>query len=314
MDITKRIADIGIIPVVKINEAEKAAPLCRALVAGGLPLAEITFRTEAAEEAIRLAAKEVPEALIGAGTVTSVEQADRAMAAGARFIVTPGFNPAVVRHCIDKGYPIYPGCPTTSDIELAREMGLRVVKFFPAEAMGGVKTIQAVSAPYPEMRFIPTGGVSERNLGQYTACKKVAAVGGSWMVPADLLDQGDYAAIEALTRGAVAAMHGFCLHHVAFNCGGAQKAEETAKVFMRLFGWPYIPGASADHAGGYIETMKGESKGAVGHIAVGVNDMARARAYLEAVGVPFAESAKPHIAWLEEEVFGFAIQLIANDR
>ncbi len=314
MDITKRIAAIGIIPVVKINEAEKAAPLCRALLAGGLPLAEITFRTDAAEEAIRIAAREVPEVLVGAGTVTNTDQADRAMAAGAKFIVTPGFNPAVVRHCLEKGYPIFPGCPTTSDIELAREMGLRVVKFFPAEAMGGVKTIQAVSAPYPEMRFIPTGGVSEKNLGQYTANKKVAAVGGSWMVPADALEQGDFAAIEALTRGAVRAMHGFCIHHVAFNCGSAEKAEETAKAFERLFGWPYIAGGGADHAGRFIETMKGEARGATGHIAVGVNDLGRARAYLEAMGVPFAEGGSASVAWLEEEVFGFALQLIENEK
>ena len=314
MDITKRIADIGIIPVVKLSEAEQAAPLCRALLAGGLPLAEITFRTAAAEEAIRIAAREVPQVLVGAGTVTSVDQADRAMAAGARFIVTPGFNNAVVRHCIDKGYPIYPGCPTTSDIELAREMGLRVVKFFPAEAMGGIKTIQAVSAPYPEMRFIPTGGVSEKNLAQYTASPKVAAVGGSWMVPADAVDRGDFAAVEALTRGAVRAMHGFCIHHVAFNCGSPEKAEETARVFERLFGWPYIPGEGADHAGRFIETMKGQARGATGHIAVGVNDMVRARAYLEAMGAAFAEGGGANVAWLQEEVFGFALQLIANDR
>ncbi len=264
MDITKRIADIGIIPVVKISEAEKAVPLCRALAAGGLPLAEITFRTDAAEEAIRLAAKEAPEALVGAGTVCSVDQADRAMAAGARFIVTPGFNPRVVAHCVEKGYPVYPGCPTTSDIELAREMGLRVVKFFPAEAMGGVKTIQAVSAPYPEMRFIPTGGVNEKNLGAYTACRKVAAVGGSWMVPADALDRGDFAAIESLTRGAVRAMHGFALHHVAFNCSSAGEAEKTARAFARLFGWPYVPGNGADHAGGRHRGHEGRGPGREG--------------------------------------------------
>lgn len=193
----------GIVPVVKINDAKDAVPLAQALRRGGLNCAEITFRTDAAEQAIRNIADAFPDMLIAAGTVLSPEQADRAMAAGARFIVSPGLNPAVVGHCVEKGYPVIPGICTPSEIELAMSFGLSYVKFFPAEAAGGVKMIRAMSAPYSGIRFMPTGGISTANLKDYLGCKAVFACGGSWMVPADKISDGAFDQIEALTAQAV---------------------------------------------------------------------------------------------------------------
>lgn len=202
MDMNKKIEALGIVPVVVLNDADDAVPLCKALAEGGLPVAEITFRTAAAEESIRRVAKELPDVLVGAGTVLTCEQVDRAIAAGAKFIVSPGFNPEVVGYCVEKGYPIFPGCPTTSDIEKAMSYGLKVVKFFPAEAMGGIKVIKAVAAPYGSMRFMPTGGVNEKNLLDYLSFNKIICCGGSWMVKADLIKNGEFEKICNLTKEA----------------------------------------------------------------------------------------------------------------
>ena len=200
----KKISDTGIIPVVKIDDAKDAIPLATALKNGGLCCAEITFRTDAAEEAIRLIASEYPDFFIGAGTVLTKEQADAAMNAGASFIVSPGLNPEVVKYCCEKGYPIVPGVCTPSEVEMGMSLGLTYLKFFPAEAAGGVKMIKAMAAPYTMVKFMPTGGVSTKNLADYLNCKAVYACGGSWMVPADKITDGKFDEIENLTKEAVA--------------------------------------------------------------------------------------------------------------
>jgi 2-dehydro-3-deoxyphosphogluconate aldolase/(4S)-4-hydroxy-2-oxoglutarate aldolase len=192
------------VPVAVIENAKDAVPLCRALKEGGLHLAEMTFRTAAAEDAIRAVSSELPEVLVGAGTVLTTQQAGKAINAGARFIVSPGLNPAVVEFCQDKGIPVTPGCCTPSDIEAALGLGLDVVKFFPAEAFGGIKTLKAISAPYSMMKFIPTGGISAANLSDYLSFGKVLACGGSWMVKSDMIKRGDFEEITCLTRKAVA--------------------------------------------------------------------------------------------------------------
>jgi 2-dehydro-3-deoxyphosphogluconate aldolase/(4S)-4-hydroxy-2-oxoglutarate aldolase len=202
----EKIKTPGIVPVVKIDDEKKAVPLARALCAGGLPLAEITFRTAQAEEAIRRIAEEVPEILVGAGTVLSPAQVDTAKAAGAKFIVSPGLNPKVVMHCQNENIPVFPGCCTPSDIERALELGLSCVKFFPAEQMGGIATIKAMAAPYGDVMFLPTGGINQKNLGDYLSFGRVIACGGSWMADFALIEKGDFAAIEELTRGAVNAV------------------------------------------------------------------------------------------------------------
>jgi 2-dehydro-3-deoxyphosphogluconate aldolase/(4S)-4-hydroxy-2-oxoglutarate aldolase len=201
--IISALSGIKVVPVIAINDVNKAVPLAQALAAGGLPCAEITFRTTEGEEAIRRIASEAPDVLVGAGTVLAVEQVDRAKAAGARFAVSPGFNPRVVDHCIDIGLPVFPGCSTPSDMEQAIERGLNVVKFFPAEATGGLAYLKAIASPYSMLRFIPTGGISPGNLAQYLAFPRVLACGGSWMVKADLIDAGRFDDITKLCEEAV---------------------------------------------------------------------------------------------------------------
>ncbi len=200
--ILERIQQTGIIPVVALEEVKDALPLAQALCDGGLPCAEVTFRTAAAEESIRLMSEQFPEMLIGAGTVLTTDQVDRAVAAGAKFIVSPGFNPRVVKHCVDQGVLITPGCSCPSDIEQALEFGLNVVKFFPAEPNGGLKMIKALAAPYNMVKFMPTGGINATNVRDYLAYDRILACGGSWMVKGDMLKAGDFQKITALAKEA----------------------------------------------------------------------------------------------------------------
>lgn len=201
-EIRNQLGKVGIIPVVVLNDAKKAEPLGEALMKGGLPAAEVTFRTDAAEESIKILSEKFPDMLVGAGTVLSCEQADRAVEAGAKFIVAPGLNSKVVKHCIEKGYPVTPGVQTPSEMEQAIELGLDFVKFFPAEAAGGLKMIKAIAAPYSGLKFMPTGGLNKDNVREYLSCDKIAACGGSWMVKNDLIEEGNFEEIEELTREA----------------------------------------------------------------------------------------------------------------
>lgn len=204
MNIREKLASIGIIPVIKINDAEKAAPLARALRDGGLPAAEVTFRTPAAAEAIHRIKKEVPQVCVCAGTVLTVETARRAVEAGASAVISPGTNPDVVRWCLANRVPVIPGCATPTEVESCMRLGLDFVKLFPAEVVGGVKMLKALAGPYGGMTFMPTGGISPENAAGYLALKNVVCCGGSWMVPEKLLDSGDFGAIEALAREAAA--------------------------------------------------------------------------------------------------------------
>ena len=196
----KKINEIGIVPVVVLNDAKDAAPLAKALCDGGLPCAEVTFRTDAAEESIRIMSEQFPEMLVGAGTVLTTDQVDRAVAAGAKFIVSPGLNPRIVKYCVEKGILITPGCTNPSDIEQAIENGLEVVKFFPAEPAGGLKMIKAMAAPYVGMKFMPTGGINPKNVRDYLAYDRIIACGGSWMVTADLVNNGEFDKITELAK------------------------------------------------------------------------------------------------------------------
>ena len=203
-EILEKIKKIAIVPVVLLEDAKDARPLAEALCDGGLPCAEVTFRTEAAQEGIRVMTEDFPEMLVGAGTVLTMEQADRAITAGAKFIVSPGLNPKVVRHCLDQEMTMLPGTATPSDVERAMEFGLDVVKFFPAEAAGGLEMIKALAAPYVSMKFMPTGGINEKNLRSYLDFPKVLACGGSWMVKGELIKTGRFDEIRKLAEKAVA--------------------------------------------------------------------------------------------------------------
>ena len=203
MNVIDALKGHGVVPVVAIKNASDSEPLAYALAEGGLPCAEITFRTDAAEESIRKIASRFPEMTLAAGTVLSADQADRAISAGASLIVSPGFNPSVVEHCLKKGYPVVPGIVTPSEIELAMSFGLKYLKFFPAEAAGGIKMVKAMAAPYSDVRFMPTGGIGPDNLGDYLSFDKVFACGGSWMVKGSLISEGNFDEIKKLTREAV---------------------------------------------------------------------------------------------------------------
>lgn len=202
-EILNQLGIMGIVPVVAIEDAANAPKLGQALLAGGLPCAEITFRTAAAEAAIRAMSTECPNMLVGAGTVLTVEQAETAVAAGAKFIVTPGFDAAVVDYCLANDIPVTPGVMTPTEINMALNKGLRLLKFFPAEAAGGIKTLKAVGGPYGGVKFIPTGGIGPANLVDYLALPLVHACGGSWLVKKQLINDGEFEKIEKLTAEGV---------------------------------------------------------------------------------------------------------------
>ncbi len=204
MSMNEQLAACGVVPVVVLEDAKDARPLAQALVEGGLPCAEVTFRTAAAEESIRIMAEAYPEMLVGAGTVLSVEQVQRAVNAGAKFIVSPGFDEEVVDYCLANNIPVYPGTVTPSDVTKAVKRGMKVVKFFPAEQFGGVNTIKALAAPFTTVSFMPTGGVNAKNLKDYLGFKRIIACGGSWMVKGDLVKAGEFDKIKELVKEAVA--------------------------------------------------------------------------------------------------------------
>ncbi len=315
-EILKEISKIGIVPVVKIDNAKDSVPLAKALINGGLPCAEVTFRTAAAEEAIALMTKEFPDMLVGAGTVLTTEQVDKAVNAGAKFIVTPGFNETVVKYCVDKNIPITPGCPSTSDIEAALALGLDVVKFFPAENLGGINMIKALAAPYVGVKFMPTGGINAKNINSYLDCDKILACGGSWMVKDTLINEGKFDEIEALTKEAVANMLGFKLSHLAINCEDETKAKAVADMFTLCFNFSQREIPVSYFCTDEIEVMKYNGRGTMGHIAVKTNYMDKAVAYLERKGIALDYDSAQYdskgnmtFIYLKEEFGGFAVHL-----
>ena len=315
--VLEKLGEIGIVPVITIDDAEKAVPLAKALAAGGIPCAELTLRTAQGEEAIRRIAAGVPDMLVGAGTVLTTEQVDRAIGAGARFIVSPGFNPKVVAYCLQKGIPVTPGCANPSDIEQALELGLDVVKFFPAEQAGGLDYIKAISAPYPALKFIPTGGINAGNIAQYIAFEKVLACGGSWMAAADLINAGQFEKITALSREAVFSLLGFTVAHIGINAGSDEKAAQGAQFFSALFGCAPKEWTGSILAGNSIEIMRAGGLGTHGHIAIATNSVTRAAAWLERNGVALdhanaKKDPKGNVmaVYLKEEILGFAVHLV----
>lgn len=316
--VLEKISKIGIVPVVKIDRVEDAVPLAAALCNGGLPCAEVTFRTDAAAGAIKAMTDTFPGMCVGAGTVLNAAQVDAAVEAGAQFIVSPGLNPNTVKYCIEKNVPVTPGTSSPSDIEQAIELGLDVVKFFPAEQSGGLAKIKAMAAPYVNMKFMPTGGINAKNLTSYLDFNKIIACGGSWMVPGDLINAGDWDKIEELTREAVQVMLGFELAHVGINAENEAEAEKAARRFGFMFGMPVKGGNSSFFAGKALEVMKTPYLGKNGHIAVATNYIVRAMNYLENVlGIEFDENTAKKdekgnlkAIYMKEEIGGFAVHLV----
>lgn len=312
----ERIGELGIIPVVKMEKAEDALPLGRALIDGDLPIAEITFRTSAAEESIKTLTGGLPNLLVGAGTVLTVEQVKKAVSAGAKFIVSPGFNPRVVDYCLENNITVTPGINNPTQIEMALERGIEVVKYFPAEASGGLPLLKSMSAPYSGIKFIPTGGINLNNLTSYLADNKVLACGGSWMVKADLISSGNFDEITRITKEAISTMLGFEFAHLGINEETKDKALNSANLLSHLFYFSVKEGATSIFAGSGFEVMKNQYLGKHGHIAIATNHIYRAINYLKTKGIPVLpetakeEDGKLKAIYLDQEVSGFAIHLL----
>ena len=318
-DILKKIHGIGIVPVIALENVEDAAPLAQALCNGGLPVAEVTYRTACAHDAMIEMKKACPQMLVGAGTVLTKEQVDSALDAGAEFIVSPGLNPEIVRYCQEKNVPILPGTANASDIEVALSLGLTAVKFFPAEPLGGIKMISALAAPYTQMKFMPTGGVSPKNMKDYLSNPKIIACGGTWMIDKKAMQEKNFAKIEELTRQAVREMLEIKIKHIGINVP-TPEAKATAEMMARLF-----QGAVTETSKGYfgsplIEVMnEGYHVGTHGHIAMGVSSTERAMAYFKALGYEFDEESVTYdahgdakFAYFKGEFAGFGVHLVNN--
>ena len=316
-EVLHTLSKIGIVPVIAIDDAKKAVPLAKALAAGGLNAAEVTFRTAAAEDAIRAIKAEVPDMIVGAGTVTSRDRLDRALAAGSEFIVTPGFNPDTVKYGIDKGALMLPGTATGGEMEQAMTLGLEAVKFFPAEDNGGVKKLKALAGPYRELKWMPTGGVNTKNMMDYLSFDQIIACGGTWMVKKDLIEGECWDEITAICKDAVKVMLGIELAHIGVNCGSAEEAERLAKTVSAFFGYAPRETSKSWFAGNAVEYMNKPGPGAKGHIGFKTNSVERAMYHLGRQGVEFDESTitytpkgAPKFVYLKGEFGGFAIHLV----
>ena len=312
------LSSIGLIPVIKIEDANDAVPLAKALIDGGLPAAEITFRTPCAAEAIKRITDAYPEMLVGAGTVLTTEQVDAAIAAGSKFLVSPGLNPKVTSYALSKGVPMLPGCSNPSDIEAALELGLKTVKFFPAEAAGGLKMLKAMAAPYGQLTFMPTGGINANNLLDYLKFNKIVACGGSFMVSEDLIKAKKWDEITALTKNAVKIMLGLEFIHMGINNDNIEEAEKGAKLFEMMFGLPTRVTSKSTFAGDAFEFMHQRGPGKCGHIGIRTHFVDRAIAYFERMGIAIDETSvvydektgKPKFCYFKDEICGFAVHLV----
>lgn len=312
--ITDRMYSSAIIPVVALDHSEDAVDLGRAFLKAGVQIIEVTFRTDAAAGAIKKLADSGLNLLVGAGTILTVEMAAQAVAAGAQFMITPGFDREVVEWAVKRGIPVFPGVTSPSEIAEASKFGLEVLKFFPSEASGGISMLKSFAGPYKNLKFIPTGGICAENIGEYMEQKNVLACGGSWICPPRLIREHRFAEITHLTKEAVQKIHDFFLLHLGINSKDADEAECTAKAYSSLLGMPVHDGPTF-FVGDMIEINKGPGKGMHGHLAVSVRNIDRAMAYLKAQGYRFDEENMPSddagiiAAYLEGEFGGFAVHL-----
>ena len=315
--VLQRVYEIGIIPVIAFNSVDEALPLCKALMAGGLPAAEVTFRTACAEDCIKKIHEELPDMLLGAGTVLTKDQADRAMAAGASFIVAPGFDPEVCQPVIDKGGIMMPGTATAGEMQQAMNMGCEVVKFFPAEANGGVGMLKNIGAALKGARWMCTGGVNAKNVNNYLGYNQIVAVGGTWMCKSDKIKAGAWDEITAQSKEAVDTMLGLKLHHVGVNTGNEEEAMKIANLIGSLLNMKVAPGNSSIFVGNKeFEIMKKPGRGTNGHIAIGCNNVDRAIYHLTQRGAKFdldskvVKNGKTIACYFADEIGGFAFHLV----
>lgn len=318
MDALNVIGKYGLLPVVVINDSGKAVNTAQAVLDGGLSAIEVTLRTDSAIESIRRISKEVPNILVGAGTVLSVDSCTKAVEAGAKFIVAPGFNEDLVKWCIGNNIPVVPGVASPTEIEKALSYGLKVLKFFPANVYGGTKGCAALYGPYKSagIKFIPTGGVNNENLSEYIGKPYIHAVGGSWMCKADYIDAGNFEEIKAQSAAAVKAALGFEFAHLGIYFDEENEAQLSASMLNRTFGFTEKHGNSSIFSSDKLELCKSRGLGRNGHIAIKTNSIALALEYLKRQGFSVnTESAKYcgdvlTSIYLDLEIGGFSVHLL----
>ena len=317
MTVLDEIAAYGLVPLVTLDDAADAVPLAEALRDGGLPIAEVTFRTDAAAESIQRIHEAVPEVILGAGTVHTVEQARDAVARGAVFIVTPAFNPAVIEWCLAEGIAVLPGSATPRDFEDALAYGLETLKFFPASVYGGIEALRAFAGPFAGLRFVPTGGVTTGNMADYLALGNVAAVGGSFVCPSKLVKAKDWAGIAALGRQLVQDLLDLRLVHVGINCPDEASYEVTASAFAELLGLPLRRTDASQFVGRPLEIMAPGGRATQGHLAFDTPQIERAVRHFAARGYACDQSTARYDArgrlefiYLREEIAGYGIHLL----
>lgn len=316
MDKLTRLAAAGVVPVVVIEDAKDAVPTAKALLDGGIDVMEITFRTAAAPDAIKAVAESCPEMMVGAGTVINLEQCRKAVDCGAQFIVSPGFDRETVKWCVENDVAVTPGCVTPTEIMEAISLGLKVIKFFPANVYGGLTAMKSLSGPFGNIKFIPTGGVNADNLGEYIKAPFIHAVGGSWVCAKKDISQGNFEKITALCREAREKALGFEVAHVGINCEDAEKSMDVCKKFEKAFGFAIKEGNSSNFSTSGIEVMKTNYLGDKGHIAIRTNKIEMAVRELEKKGFEAnMETAKYKgecmiAVYLREQFGGFAVHLL----
>ena len=317
MNKTNSYEQTGILPVINIPGASVAIDVADALRRGGINSIEVTLRSADSLESIKKIKTEFPDMTVGAGTVLSTKLADGAVASGADFIVTPGYDDEVVDYCIQKNIPIVPGCVTASEIQKAVKRGLRVLKFFPAELNGGIDAIKLLSGPFPEVKFIPTGGINFKNLGEYLSNKKILACGGSYMATAEQIKNGDFDAITASCKKALDISLGFELAHIGINCDGEDNATLVAQMISKIFRLTPRYMNSAVFAGNAVEAVKSNGRGKNGHIGFYTNSIERAIAYFAAQDIALDEANTKYnknneisCVYLKDEIGGFALHAV----
>lgn len=315
MDVLKRLAQSGVVPVVVLEDAKDAVPTAKAMLAGGIDVMEITFRTAAAADSIKAVAQECPDMVVGAGTVVSLEQCKLAVECGAKFIVSPGYDEETVAWCCDNGIPVTPGCVTPTEIMMALKHGLKVLKFFPANVYGGLSAIKSLAGPFGGVKFIPTGGVNAQNLAEFISSPYIHAVGGSWICPKADIAAGNFDKITALCKEARKTLLGFEVAHIGINTPDADAAMDVCKAFNDAFDFNVKQGNSSNFASTGVEVMKIMFKGANGHIAIRTNKMIPAIAEMERRGYELdMDSVKDKnnikAVYFKNEIGGFAVHLL----
>ncbi|MBQ2767048.1 MAG: bifunctional 4-hydroxy-2-oxoglutarate aldolase/2-dehydro-3-deoxy-phosphogluconate aldolase [Clostridia bacterium] len=307
----------GILPVINIPSAEIAVKVAEALRRGGVNSIEVTLRSPDSLESIKNIKTAFPDMTVGAGTVLSTETVERALASGADFIVSPGYDDEVVDYCVSRGIQIVPGCVSASEIQKAVKRGLMVLKFFPAELNGGIEAIKLLSGPFPGVKFIPTGGINFDNLGKYLANKKILACGGSYMATGDQIKNGDFDGITSACKKAVDISLGFELAHVGINCSGEGEATDNAQAISDIFRMQPRYMNSAVFAGKAVEAVKKGGLGTHGHIGFYTNSISRAMAYFEANNIPLNQDSFKYnkngeitCVYLQDEIGGFALHAV----